>query len=163
MRPYFLFLFFIVDCIAGYGQTQAVYSELGGESMWLSINYDRRFNKTNDGLGFRMGVGSNLGSRPSGITIPVGVNWLGGRRGNFVELGAGITWFSMTGLDFNHRYNLGNKTYQQDERSLLGNLVLGYRRQPKNGGLSLRAGIAPFAGAGTTGMVPYFGLGYCFN
>jgi hypothetical protein len=174
MPRFILLALFLSAGLLGYGQNSgppdppparnAVYTELGGPGLWLSVNYDRRFKPTNDGWGWHAGIGSNFGTQPTGVTIPVGVNWLGGHKGNFIEFGAGAAWFNLTGLDFNHRYNFGNhnKTWSQDVHSPMGNLTLGYRRQPKHGGLNLRAGITEFVGAGTAGLIPYFGLGYGF-
>ncbi|HEY4112337.1 hypothetical protein [Puia sp.] len=172
MHPYLLFALLFTGILSSYGQDNAppadpiardaIFAELGGEGMMLSVNYDRRFTKSNDGFGFRVGIGSNLGSQPTIVTIPMGINWLAGHGGNFIEFGAGFTVLAMSGLDFNHRFNLGDKTYMSDVHSLMGNMSLGYRRQPKHGGLNLRAGFTPFVGAGAAGIVPYFSLGYSF-
>ena len=131
--------------------------------MEISANYDRRLTNSNGGLGIRVGLGSSIGDGPSAVTVPLGLNYLvGGHKGNFIELGAGTTFLNIDHVDAAHTWTLGHTHFATDTHTVMGNLVLGYRRQPKHGGLSVRAGFAPFIGAGTSGMIPYFSLGYCF-
>ncbi len=70
---------------------QAVFAELGGNAIVLSANYDRRFGKKTDGLGFRVGIGYSFSNDPGFFSIPVGLNYLLGKKSNFFEIGVGET------------------------------------------------------------------------
>jgi hypothetical protein len=142
--------------------SHAIYTELGGPGMLLSLNFDTRLTKSKDGLGIRAGIGSNLSGDPSFVSIPVGLNYLAGHGGNYFELGAGATYVNIGSSEPNALYSIGGKDYHNPAHLLFGNLVLGYRRQPTHGGLNVRAGISPYVGKGTVGMLPYLSLGYNF-
>lgn len=135
---------------------KAAYAEIGGPGL-ASVNYDMRFNKKNDGLGWRAGVGGfsisdGFGDRASIFTIPVGINYLLGKdEKNYFEVGIGYTYISAndnSGGSFN---------------SSFGNLTIGYRRAPAESGFLFKAEITPVFGSGF--FIPYFagiGFGYKF-
>jgi len=78
-------------------RSQSVFLEVLSNGFGLSVNYDARFARKEDGFGFRVGVGVvpavdyGLGSLPGFITIPVGVNYLTGQSADHLELGLGVT------------------------------------------------------------------------
>lgn len=77
---------------------RAVYAELLGNGILFSVNYDFRFNKTDKGLGMRLGFGffgvTDLGL----ISFPVGINYLAGKAPNYLETGIGYTYAIGTGF-----------------------------------------------------------------
>jgi hypothetical protein len=140
----------------------AIYSELGGPGMLLSLNYDTRFSGHEAGWGIRAGIGTNFGSSPSFISIPLGLNYLAGDEGNYFEAGAGFTYVDIDNVVPGQRFSLFNKDYDHGSHLLFANAVFGYRRQPEHGGLNLRAGFSPYFGGGSGGLIPYFSLGFNF-
>jgi hypothetical protein len=143
--------------------THAFYGEIEGPSMALSVNYDARFSRSNNnGLGFRLGIGYNLGIDPNIVTVPVGLNYLAGHGGHFFELGSGVTFMDIRGLDANHRYTIGTRTYDSPGNHYFENMVIGYRWQPRLGGFDFRAGLAPYIGDGAGGILPYLSFGFNF-
>jgi hypothetical protein len=143
MKKILLCLFAITLSTASFSQdlkrpVSGIFLELGGNAGVLSLNYDRRFSKSNDGLGWRVGVG--VGAVPSHIlasfipTFPLGVNYLFGKGSHHLEVGAGVTFaneeFSPSGERVASTYFVPS---------------LGYRFQrPK--GFSFRLFASPFLG-----------------
>jgi hypothetical protein len=132
---------------------QAVYFQLGGSAPIFSVNYDRRFSKTVDGFGFSAGLGFWGESGASVFSIPASLNYLIGRRNNFLELAAGATFASARADLFS-----GTET---------GSLVFfhmnaGYRHQPTKGGFFFRGGISPLFAQGEYVTSFYLGFGYNF-
>lgn len=140
----------------------AIYLELGGQGIGLSLNYDYRFHPH--------------------FTIRVGASFLG--------LGAGIP-FSLTfltGQNSSHHLELSlGATYAEvasifdssPEQVVLPFANIGYRYQPRKGGFIMRIGFTPFLlekevgrtydryGEHTitqTRLQPFMGIsiGYCF-
>ncbi|MBX2930462.1 MAG: hypothetical protein KF781_00790 [Chitinophagaceae bacterium] len=128
---------------------QAIYAEVGGNSLLWSLNYDRRFSNRLDGVGFRAGVGyfplggSNL------LVVPFGINILAGNKGHFVEMGLNATVVSASSKNksaptvskFGQLDFTGNKT------NMLYGASMGYRYQkPDAKGFHFRAGVEPILG-----------------
>ncbi|MEO6734386.1 MAG: hypothetical protein ABIN01_24410 [Ferruginibacter sp.] len=143
---------------AAHAQTPAksFYFELGGAGL-ASINYDMRFQKKEDGLGFKVGVGGFKVEGTGALFVPVGLNYLLGKDGrNYFEIGLGVTFVSIT----------EDYYYSDDEdqfSTTFGHAFFGYRMQPKNGGFLFRAGITPVFNK--DGFVPYWAgisFGYKF-
>lgn len=134
---------------------KSVYAELGGPGL-ASINYDMRFGKRSDGLGFRAGFGGFSIDGISVLFVPVGLNYLIGRDNrNYLELGAAFTY-----VNFKESITSDNGNFT----SSFGSLNLGYRLQPANGGFSFRVVITPVFGSG--GFFPFYGgisFGYAFK
>lgn len=133
---------------------KSVYFELGGAGL-ASVNYDMRFQKKEDGLGFKVGVGGFDIDGTQAVFIPVGVNYLLGKdQRNYFEIGLGVTFVSI------------NEDYYYDGdrfSTTFGHAFFGYRLQPKNGGFLFRAGITPIFNK--DGFVPYWAgvsFGYKF-
>lgn len=139
---------------------KSIFFEIAGPGL-ASINYDMRFTKKEDGLGFRAGVGgfslndNVIDARYTVILVPVGLNYLLGKDGkNYFEVGAGIS-----GVFASEKYSNDKSTFN----STFGHLNFGYRLQPKNGGFTFRAAINPIFSSG--GFIPYYAgisFGYKF-
>jgi len=130
---------------------QALFVELGGQGVFLTINYDTRFSRSNKGLGGRIGIGYFPHSIFNATTIPVGINYLAGKDGKYFEAGVGAT-FTKTVFLFG----------SDDVSGILGTLTLGFRLQPEEGGFNFRAAVTPVYGPG--GIFPFGGIsfGYTF-
>lgn len=156
-------IFLIIVITTAYSQTaRSIYFELGGPGV-ASFNFDTRFGPKEDGIGGRIGVGGfsistdngNGGNDHAGVIfIPIGINYLLGKDGkNYFEIGAGVTPV------------LGSSSFDDENFSTtFGNILFGYRSQPKNGGFTFRAFINPIFGS--FGFIPYYGgvsFGYKFG
>jgi hypothetical protein len=73
---------------AGKPKLNAVSFELGKTGLIYNLSYDHKLRTKN--YGFRFGVGSNLGSYLSAITVGGGGYGLIGKSGHFLELGADL-------------------------------------------------------------------------
>lgn len=138
-------------------QAQTMFFELGGPGL-ASINFDTRFNKSDAGLGGRVGVGGfsvgTSGDRVGIVFIPIAANYLIGKDGkNYFEVGGGITPVIASASNAD-----GNFT------STFGHVSFGYRMQPAEGGFTFRAFINPVFGSGF--FIPYYAgisFGYKFG
>jgi hypothetical protein len=138
---------------------RGVYMELLGNGLVYSFNYDQRFEKRFDGLGFKAGLSYFAVEGSSFTTVPVGLNYLLGKNGKYFEMGAGAT--IVRAADNTNTFSVG------DSRTVgtgaIGHMVFGYRREPVDGGFLFRASMTPLFGQGT--FFPFwFGisLGYAF-
>lgn len=106
-----------------------------GPASLLSVNIDSRFGKKENGLGFRLGLGGsplgmfgvscNVGTQ---ISVPLGINYLVGKKQHLLELGGGLV---PTIISATKRYcpNL-NPGFFSDETGSYAFLSAGYRYQP---------------------------------
>lgn len=142
-----------VNVMYGQKAAKAAYAEIGGPGL-ASINFDSRFAKKEDGFGGRVGIGGFSVEGTSVVTVPIGLNYIVGKDGkNYFEFGAGFTYLSAKNRDFS----------SDNFSSSFGNLTLGYRMAPENGGFFFKAEITPVFGNGF--FVPYWagiGFGYKF-
>ena len=136
-------------------RAQGVFLEVGGASLVIGINYDTRFSNRRNGLGMRLGVGYFGLEDNNLITIPVMLNYLIGKRKNFLELGLGATYVSAK-FDF---LGLSNK---EEYEKIMAISVVGYRYQPLNTGFMFRVGIAPIFRNEVLPAYPYISFGYTF-
>lgn len=154
MKNFFTTLLFLGSLISLKAQSPAmsVYGELGGPGL-ASINFDTRFQKKNSGLGARIGIGGFKIDDVGALLVPVGINYLLGKDDkNFLEIGAGFTYV-----------NTSDGTIDGNFSTSFGHLWFGYRLQPKDDGITFRAGINPLFGSGT--FIPYYlgvSVGYKF-
>ena len=158
MKKHFLLCAFVLAlghyCSA---QAKSVYAELLGPGL-ASVNFDTRFQKKEDGIGGRVGIGYFSVDGERLLTVPVGLNFLLSKnQRNYFEIGAGITYARYSSDFF----------VDPDDKDVFdgsfGHLHFGYRLQPKEGGFLFRAGITPIFGSGT--FMPYYGslaFGYKF-
>jgi len=134
---------------------KSIFVEFFGSAPFISGNFDMRFKPDrNDGFGFRAGAGffNNY------ISIPLGLNYIVGKRRSGFETGIGITPVVRMG---------GNQDLSGDPNGsgleALGFLSTGYRLQSTNG-FMLRAN----ASIANTGSYFVFGwpgisIGYSFK
>ena len=117
-----------------------------------SINYDMRFNKTAEGLGFRAGIGGFPALDVNVLTLPLGLNYILSKDNkNFFELGAGFTVINAS--------QSGDGIFSGS----FGHSNFGYRMQPKSGGFTFRASLNPiFTGEGVFPFYAGIGFGWKF-
>lgn len=147
------------------GQT-SFYAELGGPGILFSANIDRRFTKSNLGLGGRIGLGFvttddydfNSGdyNRRSVLTVPIQLNYIFGKSSSVhsFEVGAGVTIAGKKVNLFDYGLN--------DNSSTFGTASFMYRRQPKDGGFSWRIGFTPIITSGYIEPSAGVSVGYNF-
>jgi hypothetical protein len=131
-----------------------VYLELGGSGIVYTLNFDTRFSKIENGLGFRVGIGGAGGDGDSYVAIPAQLNYLLGENGKYLELGAGATYISARSDWFFE---------EESSSSFIGNAVVGFRSQPfGKKGITWRVAFTPFISGGA--FVPFGGasIGYRF-
>jgi len=133
---------------------QAVYFQIGGSGPLLSANYDRRFSKRLNGAGFTVGLGYWNDYGESIFSIPFSLNYLFGRKSDFVELAAGSTFVSFKSSDW-----FGDP---DNESGFIHHVNLGYRHQPAAGGFFFRGGFSPLFAEGDYETSFYLGFGYNF-
>jgi hypothetical protein len=131
-----------------------VYLELFGPGIFYSLNYDGRFAKMENGLGFRVGLGGAGGNGGGYLALPAQLNYLLGNNGQYLELGAGAT-FITAGVDLLDDEESGSTVF--------GTATIGFRKQPfGKKGLTWRLAFTPFVGE--FGFLPFGGasIGYRF-
>jgi hypothetical protein len=93
----FLFSVFMFSFINGFTQSSfrknAIYGELAGDGIFLSLHYERQLG-TKPGLGVHFGLGNADIDENFAFTIPVGVDYLFNisNQKSFIETGLGVTW-----------------------------------------------------------------------
>jgi len=129
--------------------TNSIFLEGGGPGLAYSLNYERIF-ENDFGLraGFSyMSFSGSAGSSSASATmwtVPVLANYLGLGSGNHsLELGAGATLVGVTGSG-----NSMGLSASGSGTLVLGTAILGYRRQPVNGGFQFRIGVEALVGKG---------------
>lgn len=140
-------------------RAQSIYFELMGPGATYSFNYDTRFQNTLNGLGARAGI-SYLATDGNGVfSAPVMINYLLGKEGKYFELGIGATYINFS----SEESASDNEVLFVDETTVFGTMVIGYRKQPVDGGFMFRVGLSPFFGEGNfIPYHPYISLGYTF-
>jgi hypothetical protein len=141
------------------------FAEGGGPGIMFSLNIDRRFSNSRFGFGGRAGLGFVTGWQEeqqmnweltSAITVPVQFNYVFGKENSShaLEAGAGFTYVSkkMDIMEF----------YDRKQSQLFGTVSFMYRRQPKEGGFSWRAGFSPLIGKNLIQLFGGVSLGYNF-
>lgn len=147
----------------------SIYAETLGTGLSpLSLNVDTRFSKTLNGLGGHTGISFVKVENASMFTIPVGINYLLGKRGKYFEIGAGATAM----ISFGKSSSFRDKDRDDSDRiwsdsRIAGTLKIGYRYQPVNGGFTYGFGFVPVFGSLAGKFVfwpyvPYFRIGYTF-
>jgi hypothetical protein len=101
-----------------------IFGEVFGNGILLSLNYEYMINQT---LGIRIGCGASYGV---GATVPVMINYHSPKELS-LELGGGIVYLPV--WDF----------YIGSEESFLFTSCIGYKYQPKEGGLMMKFAFTP--------------------
>ncbi len=118
---------------------KAIYAEVGGAGLAISVNFDNRFGADRKGLGYRIGAGYfSDGYGNTVFTIPMQVSYLFTKdENNFIELGGGTTFLNSTG-------NNKGPTFIFDKvTGFIGTATLGYRYQPVDHKLNFRIDFVP--------------------
>lgn len=160
-----------------------VYVDLFDSSNIVSVNYDTRFGGSSV-FGWRAGMGYSLsrfegykgwlGNYREGISLPLGINALFGKRASKFEVGVGLTpgiySYRDSRLVIGENYQ-GNEDFGPESwrGSCALGLDLGYRLQRKKGFL-FRAGISPCLDINSDmisfnflSLYPYLSFGYTFK
>ncbi len=147
---------------------QLIYVGLGGPAIGLSINYDRRFKKKVDGLGYNGGIGFRVVRNDLSYTsVPLGVNYLLGNVNNakYLEVGLSQTILfigNTNSATYLTTYILGDTQLFPGKTYTFTNLIIGYRNQPNEGGFNFRIGINPVLFEGAVDLGGYISFGYNF-
>lgn len=129
--------------------SSAIYIEGGGNSLIYSLNYDRRFTKRLDGLGFRIGVGYFPMGDYNITALPIGINHLVGKNGHFVEAAVNVTIVNSSAKNNNINKKealFGQIDFGHKTTSLVGGIAMGYRYQPVNKHFNFRTGVETLLG-----------------
>ena len=176
MRKVLLLLLLTIAGYSGYSQEEvnnegrtSFYAEAGGAGIAFSANIDYRFKPGHLGFGGRLGVGFVTayndyydpmgsyvwGDQESAITVPVQLNYIFGKQNSphTFEVGGGLTYVSKKLSILNY--------YDEDRSNLFGTFSFMYRRQPRNGGFTWRAGFTPLIAKGL--IQPFGGASVGFN
>ncbi len=131
----------------------SVYFELFGPGL-ASFNFDKRFEKKNDGWGYRVGIGGVGGKGDGFLSLPIGINYITGNDDrHFFEVGLNYTFVQTDGSIF----DFGNGRTKS-----FATLNFGYRSQPKNKGFQFRVAANPIITNGYF-MPYYFGLSFGYK
>ncbi len=136
------------------------YGEVLGPGIAYSVNYDRRFSPGHAGLGFRVGAGywTYSPQHLHRFVLPVQLNYLIGKRRHLMEIGAGATFINSAG---------GGSEWDMVSEEGWGTaatLSAGYRFQPLNKGVNVRAGATlVYSTAGLPLVLPIVSVGYTFS
>jgi len=153
-----------------------LFTELGGPGVLFSINFDGRFKGGERlGWGYRLGVGTSVGEfdvetradefgygYPEGktrsyYTVPIGVNYLFGKKNSahMFEVGAGASFLTRKVSLFYYEVDTPGH--------VIGHFSFMYRISPVNGGVSFRIGFTPVIGtSGDLFPMAGIGIGYAF-
>jgi hypothetical protein len=140
----------------------AIYLEAGGAGLSYSFNFDFRA-KGESGLGFRAGL--SYMSRPDDIKMfsaPWQVNYLIGKHVNFLEVGAGVTYFYLNDYIYSGKGESEFLLPVKTKGDVMATFTFGFRHQPRNG-IMYRFAITPVANR--SGFWPVFAgasFGYSF-
>jgi len=157
---------------AGEEANNSVFAELGGPGLLYSINYER---VVENDFGLRIGMSYVSFSASAGtssasaavVAVPVIASYLGMRGGNHIlEVGVGATGVYASGSASG-----GGFAASGSGMTALGTALIGYRRQPVDGGFQFRIGFEAVAGKGLSlsnpdpnsfGVLPwmYMSLGF---
>lgn len=141
------------------------FAEGGGPGIMFSLNIDKRFNSSRFGLGARAGLGFVTGWQyndqtyfdlSSAITVPVQLNYVFGKENSphSLEAGGGVTYVSK-------KFDI-MEFYDEKQTQVFGTVSFMYRRQPKDGGFSWRAGFSPLIGKDLIQLFGGVSIGYNF-
>lgn len=160
-----------------------LFVEVGGNGIAFNVVGETRFKPGPGGWGIKLGAGGYATSYEKLITVPVQLNYLASRNGrDFFEAGIGAGFlhyddgynnsYSYTTYGPNGQPILVTETYKDEvinlelnsKNSVYGNMTLGYRRQPRDGGIMWGVALTPHFNQNTFWPV-WVGLklGYSFK
>ena len=130
--------------------SNSLFIEGGGPGLLYSVNYELLFD---DDSGIRVGfsyqplsaaASSGGGSgKASVITVPILATYLASFGSSALELGGGATLIRADGAASGNGLAVSSAG-----TNVLGTAILGYRRQPLEGGIQLRIGLEALVGKG---------------
>lgn len=122
-------------------RAQCVFGELGGNGIIFSANYDLRFAKKQNGFGARAGLGFVASIFGGGLTVPIGLNYLAGKKSHYLEAGLGATIVTLESFSL----------FGEDVNTTVVAFVpgVGYRYQPLQNGFTGRIFVSPFISDGS--------------
>lgn len=153
-----LFVVLISRSIAQeFPERKAVHLEVLGIAYLNSINYESRISQSHSGFGYRAGFGITGIDGFRVFSFPIGINYLFGKRRDFLELGAG-----MTVLGIKDRQSLQTSSFLIDATTFQAQYGIGYRRVFKSS-LLIRIGVQSFIQRNES-FIPwvYYGIGFAF-
>jgi hypothetical protein len=141
----------------------SIYAEGLGPGIVYSLDYDRAFGDAVVRVGAGVVPGKEAGkasTEPLLISVPLTVSYIGaGSRWNMLELGAGLVYLHVAP----HVRNFYVESKPETVNTVLATGIVGYRFQPPQGGLLIRAGVCPIIGRyGFFPLWPYLALGVTF-
>lgn len=139
-----------------------LFIEVGGNAMAFNVVGETRFKPGAGGWGIKVGAGGYATSYEKLITVPVQLNYLASRNDrDFFEAGIGAGFLhysddwsnssSYTTVGPNGQPIIVTQTYKDEvlnmeldsKNSVYGNMTLGYRRQPRDGGIMWGVALTP--------------------
>lgn len=138
---------------------KAIYAEVGGAGLAISVNFDNRIGGERKGLGYRVGAGYfSDGYGNTVFTVPLQVSYLFTKdENNFIELAGGTTFLNSTG-------NNKGPTFIFDKvTGFIGTATLGYRYQPVDHKLNFRINFVPIFYDGGIIWAGGVSIGYNFK
>ena len=161
----------------GRDANNSFFIEGGGPGLLYSLNYERIVERD---FGLRIGFsytslsgtatsgGSTASASAAFVTVPVIVSYLGVSSGNHaLELGAGGTMIYASGSASSSGY-----ATSASGTGALGTVLVGYRRQPVDGGFQFRIGVEALMGKGLAlsnpdpnafGVLPWMYMSFGFS
>jgi len=127
----------LISCICfSQKPANAIFLEYGGPGL-VSINYDSRFSKGQNGFGARIGIGAPFIAFEESRTllVPMAINYVVGKEtSHHLELGAGVSIAVPL-------FIVPTKSFKWN--NTFGHLNIGYRYQPVKNGVFFRAALNP--------------------
>ncbi len=159
-KSLFITLIAIVFACTSFAQAPQIYAELGGPSV-AGLNFDSRFTKKEGGFGGRIGIGGFAIDGTGLLFLPVGLNYLIGKKGtkHYLEVGVNVTYVHAT-------YDGDSVDPDNNISNTFGTLTLGYRYQPIGSGVTFRASVNPIIAFKEGVFWPIYGgfsVGYKFK
>jgi len=138
---------------------QSISLEIGKTGLIYNLNYDYKL--PNNNIGFRVGIGSNLGQYVQLFSFGGGSYYLFGSKQKFFELGGELHYLTVVEISNDQRSFADIFIFPNDPvKTFYASLNAGYRQSRKK--TLFRAGIAP--GFYKNGFIPgaYVSFGISF-
>ena len=91
-----ILLLFIFSGALAQKRQNAIFAEVKGSGVNLTLNYDTRLSFKENGLGVRIGIGSFGNKYSRAINLPIEINYLFGTERHFFETSIGTVWGNYT-------------------------------------------------------------------
>jgi hypothetical protein len=137
----------------------AVYFELLGPGILYSLNYDYRITER---LAIRAGFTHWTISFFGESTVtgfPIMMNYLSGKNNRHFEAGIGFVP-TLDSEEKNSWFSVEDHQKKETDITVIGTINLGYRYQPRNGGLVFRINFSPLFGPI---IIPWVGMSFGYG